>query len=128
MKKTPLLVVDILIEEKGKILLVKRKNPPFRGYYAIPGGFVEYGERVEDAARREAKEETGLDVELERITGIYSDPERDPRGHVVSICYLARVVGGKMKGGSDAEETRWFPLDKLPKLAFDHERIIRDAF
>lgn len=125
--RTPLLTVDIVVIFQGKIVLVRRRNPPYQGCYALPGGFVEVGERVEDAAIREAGEETGLDVRLVRLLGVYSDPERDPRGHTVSIVYLA-VGSGDLKAGSDAESVGLFSIDGLPaSLAFDHARILQDA-
>ncbi len=123
----PMLTVDILIPYKEGITLIKRANPPYQNSYALPGGFVEYGERVTDAAVREAYEETGLEVEILKVTGVYSDPDRDPRGHVISVCYLSRPVGGELRGGSDAKEARVFELDELPELAFDHLQIIEDA-
>ncbi len=124
--KNPALTVDALIIDGGDIVLIKRKNQPFKDKWALPGGFVEYGECVEDAAVREAKEETGLDIILERLTGVYSDPDRDPRGHTVSVCFLGRIKGGELAASSDAKDVRAFPLDSLPPLAFDHARIISD--
>ncbi|EHR78149.1 NUDIX hydrolase [Thermococcus litoralis DSM 5473] len=123
------LTVDLVILHKDGIVLIKRRNEPYKGYWALPGGFVEYGERVEDAAIREAKEETGLDVELLDLIGVYSDPKRDPRGHTVTIAFLAKGKG-TLKGGDDASEARVFKLDEVKdlKLAFDHGKIIEDAF
>ncbi|RLI30286.1 NUDIX hydrolase, partial [Candidatus Bathyarchaeota archaeon] len=89
-KRLPRIAVDVVIVRKdGSIVLIKRKNEPFKDHWAIPGGFVEYGERVEEAAIREAKEETGLEIRIKKLVGVYSDPNRDPRGHVISITYLA---------------------------------------
>jgi 8-oxo-dGTP diphosphatase len=124
--KTPLLAADAVILFAGGIVLIKRNNPPFAGCYALPGGFVEVGETVEAAAVREAREETGLSIELMALVGIYSDPARDPRGHVVSAAFLARGKG-ELSAGSDAASARVFPLQSLPPLAFDHEKIISDA-
>jgi len=121
------LTVDAIIPYKGGIVLIKRKNEPFKGYYALPGGIVEYGERVEDAAVREVKEETGLECRVKKLVGVYSDPNRDPRGHFVSICFLMEVIGGELKASSDAEDVKVFKLGDLPKLAFDHEKMIKDA-
>ncbi len=121
------LTVDAIIPYEGGIVLVRRKNEPFKGKYALPGGIVEYGERVEDAAVREAKEETGLKCKIERLVGVYSDPNRDPRGHFVSICFILIPVGGELKAGSDAEDVKVFKLEELPELAFDHEKMIKDA-
>jgi 8-oxo-dGTP diphosphatase len=124
--RTPLLAVDCIILFEGGVVLIKRENPPFQGCYALPGGFVEIGESIEDAVIREALEETGLDIELLRLVGVYSDPRRDPRGHVVSICYLSRGMG-KLASGSDAMSEEVFGLDSLPELAFDHRKMIEDA-
>jgi len=124
--KTPLLAVDAAIFFRDGIVLIKRMNPPYQGAWALPGGFVEVGETVEDAVCREAREETGLDIELLSMVGVYSDPGRDPRGHVVSVAFLARGKG-ELESGSDAKSVQVFDLHELPPLAFDHERIIRDA-
>lgn len=124
--KTPLLTVDALIIYEGKFVLIRRLNPPFKNQFALPGGFVEIGETVEAATVREAKEETGLDIELVRLLGVYSDPSRDPRGHTVTVCYLARGFG-KLKAGSDAKDIRLFGINEIPKLAFDHNKIIENA-
>jgi 8-oxo-dGTP diphosphatase len=128
-REGPALTVDVVIlRNDGSLVLVKRRNAPFKGQWAIPGGFVEYGETVEAAARREAKEETGLEVELVKIIGVYSDPSRDPRGHTVSICFLAREVGGGLRADTDAQDAKSFhPHSLPPRLAFDHERILADA-
>ncbi len=124
--KTPLLAVDAIIFFQEGVVLIRRENPPYQGYYALPGGFVEVGESTETAVCREAKEETGLEIDLLGLVGVYSDPARDPRGHVVSICYIARGHG-VLKSGSDARSAEVFPVDKLPPLAFDHGNMIRDA-
>ncbi len=122
--KSPRLTVDIIIETEGGIVLVERKNPPYG--WALPGGFVDYGETVEDAAAREAKEETGLDVEGLRQFHTYSDPSRDPRGHTVSTVFVARA-SGLPRGGDDAKTARAFPRDDLPgEMAFDHGKILKD--
>jgi len=123
---TPFLTVDALIIYEGKLVLVKRKNAPYQGRFALPGGFVEVGETVEEAVAREAKEETGLDIEIIKLLGVYSDPSRDPRGHTVTICFLAKG-SGNLKAGSDAKETGLFGLNEIPELAFDHNKIIKDA-
>jgi len=126
--KTPLLATDIIImDEKGLIVLIRRRYSPFSNHWAIPRGRVEYGETVEQAAIREAREETGLEVRIERLIGVYSNPRRDPRGHVVSIAFLAKQIGGELKAGTEAKEVKCF--EKIPlKLAFDHKEILRDAF
>lgn len=120
---TPLLTVDILIVLSGKLVLIRRRNPPFQGHWALPGGFVDVGETVEEAAVREANEETGLDVELQGMVGVFSDPDRDPRGHTVSICFAA-LGQGTPQASSDAQDVALFDLDDLPALAFDHLQII----
>ncbi len=121
------LTVDAIIPYQGKIVLIKRLNEPYKGFYALPGGIVEYGERVEDAVLREVEEETGLKGEIHSLVGVYSDPDRDPRGHFVSVCFVVIPKEGELKAGSDAKEVGLFSLDNLPKLAFDHEKMIKDA-
>jgi 8-oxo-dGTP diphosphatase len=121
------LTVDAVIPYKGKVVLVERTNEPFKGYYALPGGIVEYGESVEEALLREVREETGLKGKVYKLVGIYSDPKRDPRGHFVSACFIVIPVGGELKAGSDAKKVNLFHLNSLPKLAFDHEKMIKDA-
>ncbi len=125
--KSPILTVDAIIIKDNSIVLIKRKNDPFKDKWALPGGFVEYGETVENAVVREAKEETGLDVRIEKLLGVYSGPDRDPRGHTVSVCFICRIVSGKLKSGTDSADVREFKFSELPDLAFDHEKIIRDA-
>ncbi|MHC1627988.1 MAG: NUDIX domain-containing protein [Candidatus Nezhaarchaeales archaeon] len=122
----PALAVDaVIIRKNGNIILVKRRRPPYEGHWALPGGFVEYGETVEDAVKREVKEETGLDVEIKGLIGVYSKPDRDPRGHVVSIAYLVTEIGGELRG---SEETDIGEFSVIPdKLAFDHNDILRDG-
>nr|MDO8082409.1 NUDIX hydrolase [Candidatus Freyarchaeota archaeon] len=127
--KTPRIAVDAIILMDDFVVLVKRRNPPFQGHYALPGGFVEIGEFVEEAVVREAREETGLEVQVERFLGIYDDPKRDPRGHVISIAYICKVIGGKLKAGSDAKDVSCTPVKEIKKikLAFDHAKILTDA-
>lgn len=127
--KTPLLTTDCVIcDNEMRVLLIRRKNEPFKGAYALPGGFVDIGETTEEACRREALEETGITVGDLRLVGVYSDPSRDPRGHTVSIAYLARVPeGSNPKAGSDAEEAEWVKDWHGLELAFDHAEIIADA-
>jgi len=124
--RNPSLTVDGIILKNEKILLIKRKNPPFKGGYALPGGFVEYGEKVENAVVREVEEETGLLTKIDRLVGVYSSPDRDPRGHMVSIVFSLKVTGGSLEGCSDAESADYFEIDDLPPLAFDHGDIIAD--
>jgi 8-oxo-dGTP diphosphatase len=125
--KNPKLTVDAVIVKGDRVVLVKRKNNPFKDYWALPGGFMEYGEKVEDAVLREAKEETGLKVKIIKLTGVYSDPKRDPRGHIVSVVYLCNKVGGELKADTDAKEVKWFNINEVPQLAFDHKKILEDA-
>ena len=122
--RNPVPTVDIIIELEEGIVLVRRKNPPYG--WALPGGFVDYGESLEEAAVREAKEETSLDVELVSQLGAYSDPSRDPRQHNISIVFQARAKG-RPQAGDDASGIGIFSHDALPhELAFDHDKIISD--
>lgn len=125
--RTPLLTVDGVLIEDGAVLLIRRRHPPFAGHYALPGGFVDVGETVETAVVREVQEETGLVVAVDCLLGVYSDPARDPRGHTVSATFLVRRQGGTLAGADDADDARFFPLDALPPLAFDHAHILADA-
>jgi 8-oxo-dGTP diphosphatase len=123
---TPLLAVDVVIELRdapGQIVLIERRYPP--PGWALPGGFVDLGETVEAAAVREAREETGLDVELLALLGVYSDPARDVRGHTVAVVFVARAPG-QPRGGDDAHRARAWDPATPPLLAFDHDRIIAD--
>lgn len=117
---------DMMLIKNGKVLLIKRGLEPFLGQWAIPGGRIEDGETAEQCAIREMKEETGLDIEIEKLVGIYSDPARDPRG-IIAATYLVKKTGGKLIAGSDASEYGWFDLNDLPDLAFDHLIMIKDA-
>lgn len=125
--KSPKVTVDGIILEDGMILLIKRGNAPFKGKWALPGGFVEYGEKTEDAVVREVFEETGLKTKISRLVGVYSDPKRDPRGHTVTIVYTLEICSGNMKNGDDASDIKKFNTDNLPELSFDHNRIIQDV-
>jgi len=126
--QNPKLTVDGVLFNEEKILLVKRKNPPFQGMWALPGGFVDYGETTEHAVIRELKEETGLNTKISSLLGVYSDPKRDPRGHTISIVYLMKsITSNNPKGGDDADDARFHSLKSLPVLSFDHEKIIQDA-
>ncbi len=119
--RNPYPTVDIIVEVGDRIVLIERKNPPYG--WALPGGFVEYGESYEEAALREAREETGLDVELLCQMHLYSSPERDPRFHTATLVFIARA-SGQPRGGDDAARARLFDPENLPPLAFDHRRII----
>jgi 8-oxo-dGTP diphosphatase len=120
--------VDAIIMKDQSILLVQRKHEPFQGFWALPGGFVEYGETTEKAVIREVREETGLETTVYRLLGVYSDPNRDPRGHTITVAYLVTPVGGNLVAGDDAALVRYFKGDELPRLAFDHAIILKDAF
>ncbi|OOC10401.1 NUDIX domain-containing protein [Thioalkalivibrio halophilus] len=125
--RTPALAVDLVIRhaaEPGRILVIERHNPPHG--WALPGGFVDVGESAEHAAVREAREETGLQVELQALLGVYSAPDRDPRGHTVSVVYLAQG-NGQARAADDARDCAWLdPGDPGLPLAFDHRRIVDD--
>ena len=127
----PMLTVDVAALTCGTapyVLLVQRAYPPFAGEWALPGGFVDEGERVAHAAARELAEETGLKLGSLSLLGVYDTPGRDPRGWTVSVTYLAKLpTQTPVTGGDDAREARWFGADTLPKLAFDHATIIGDA-
>jgi len=124
--KNPFCTVDAIIESGNGIILIKRKNPP--SGWAIPGGFVDYGESLEDAVCREAKEETGLEIKLKRQFHTYSAPGRDPRHHTISTIFIA-TASGEPVAGDDAGEVRIFNKDTLPKeIAFDHREILEDYF
>jgi len=119
-------MVDVVIPSEAGVVLIRRDSEPFEGQWALPGGFVEVGETVHEAAVREAAEETGLAVEVARLVGVYSEANRDPRGHNVSVAFLVRVLSGQMQAASDAAEVD--VLDPATvELAFDHGRIIADA-
>ena len=125
----PMLTADCVVLRNNEVLLIRRGNEPFRGCWALPGGFMEMEETIEHCAVRELQEETGLQVaEADlHLIGIYSTPGRDPRGRTVTAAYLVRLVSGEPKAGDDAAEVRWWPLVNLPSLAFDHAEIITDA-
>jgi 8-oxo-dGTP diphosphatase len=127
--KTPKLTVDAFIRDRrGRLLLIRRGRPPFQGRWGLPGGFCEWKETTEKCCARETKEETGLTVRVGKLLGVYSRPDRDPRGHNVTVLYEARPVRGKAHGGDDAAEARWFSPRELRKLsyAFDHGKIISE--
>lgn len=122
--RNPFPTVDVIIRVGDKIVLIERRNEP-KGW-ALPGGFVDYGESLEEAARREALEETGLALRDLRQFGAYSDPGRDPRQHNISVVFTAEGIGNP-QGGDDAAQAKLFALDALPApLCFDHQRILDD--
>ena len=128
MHRTLALAVDVVVIEGNKILLVKRGRPPHQGDWALPGGFVEYGETSEAAAKREVQEETGIAIDLAAILGVYSDADRDPRGHTVSVVFVGKMVSGQLQGGDDAADAKWYDINDLheEQLAFDHGMIVQD--
>lgn len=129
MPNTPALTVDCVIyDPTGRVILIRRKNEPFKGSFALPGGFVDIGETVEDACRREVREETGLVVSDLELVGVYSDPARDPRGHTVSTVFLAKLpVAEAPIAGDDAATAEWVVDWRTQRLAFDHAQILEDA-
>ena len=137
--KKPSLTVDMFIINENsestdfdidnqKFILIKRKNNPYKDHWALPGGFVDYGESTESAAIREAKEETSIDIELIKLFNVYSEPNRDPRGHTVTVVYLAKGDLSQMKADDDAKEIEIFSFNDLYSidLAFDHSNILED--
>ncbi|MHA2185624.1 MAG: NUDIX domain-containing protein [Promethearchaeota archaeon] len=127
---TPLLTVDavVLLKNEKKLVLIRRKFPPFQGELALPGGFVEVGETVESACIRETKEETNLDIKINKLIGVFSDPGRDPRGHNVTVAFLCSPLtkNENPKALDDAAEVEIVELSEISslKLAFDHKDII----
>jgi 8-oxo-dGTP diphosphatase len=131
-RETPMLTVDVVAlagpAPVRRVLLVQRAHPPFAGSWALPGGFVDERERVAEAAPRELREETGLRVGALDLLGVYDTPGRDPRGWTVSVVYIAQLEDEQvLVAGDDAGDARWFAVDSLPDLAFDHELIVADA-
>lgn len=127
----PMVTVDIVLfsMDGPAIALIKRKRTPFKGRWALPGGFVGIGEPLEESAKRELNEETGVKgIPLHQI-GAFGDPERDPRGRVITVAYAgaAKEKRPALRPADDAAEARWFALDDLPRLAFDHREIIKKA-
>jgi mutator protein MutT len=128
--RNPIPTIDAIIHnEKNQLLFIKRKNDPFKNHLSLPGGFVNYGERAEDALRREVKEETSLNVEPLEILGVYSDPNRDPRGHIISTVFVCLIMDNlKGKSRDDAIDICWVNLNEIENntYAFDHKMIIGD--
>ena len=127
--KTPALTTDcVIFDPEGRVLLIRRGHPPYLGAYALPGGFVELGETVEAACRREVAEEAGIEVGELRLIGVYSDPARDPRGHTVSVAYAtALAAAAAPRSGSDAASAEWVADWRRHDLAFDHAKILDEA-
>jgi 8-oxo-dGTP diphosphatase len=117
----------VVFDELDRVLLIRRKNDPFRGQYAFPGGFIDVGETAEHAARRELKEETGIDARDLQLIGVYSDPGRDPRHHTITIAYIVFVQGQTAAAGDDAASAQFVAHAERETLAFDHNIILRDA-
>lgn len=127
-QRNPYPTIDVIIEKEDSIILIKRGRDPNKGKISIPGGFVEWGETVEQAAVREVEEETGLKVRLKEILGVYSDPNRDSRGHIMTVTFVADPVEGEPRGGSDTADAKWFKLDEIPfnDIPGDHPKILHD--
>lgn len=129
-QRNPYPTVDIVLQQHDTVLMVARAKDPFKDMLALPGGFINRGETAEDAAIREAKEETSLEIEPLEILGVYSDPTRDPRGHVMSVVFVGLVINGKASAGDDAARLEWLPIADLVKsknrIAFDHATILSD--
>ena len=126
--KTPALSADcVVFDKQERVLLVRRGRPPFKGHYALPGGFVETGETVEQACRRELMEETNVKVGQLHLVGVFSDPKRDPRGHTCSVAFMTQVTSAKAKAGDDAESADWIANWSRIKMAFDHAKILAAA-
>jgi len=129
--RNPVPTIDIILFENSnsnKVLLIKRKKDPFKDYFSLPGGFVNEGEKVEDAVRRETEEELLVKVEPIDILGVYSDPHRDPRGHIMSITFIVKIITGELKVGDGVAELKWIEFNNLEKikLGFDHLKILSD--
>jgi 8-oxo-dGTP diphosphatase len=118
----------VVKDSTNEILLIKRKNDPFKGYWALPGGFLDFNEDLEVGAIRELEEETQVKLDSMKQVGAFGKPNRDPRNHIVSVAYYAEVDDSiNPIASDDALEVSWFPLDNLPQLAFDHSDIIKKA-
>lgn len=126
--RNPAPTVDVILQRDSKVLMMRRKKDPFRGQLALPGGFVNEGETVENAMKREAMEEMSLEVEPIDILGVYSDPKRDPRKHIMTVVFVGIIAGGSGKAGDDAASLEWVDLADIERqqIAFDHAMILRD--
>lgn len=125
--ENPALTADAVWIHRGRVLLVRRARAPFQGMWAFPGGFVELTETVEETVVRELREETGLQGRPWKLIGVYSGPDRDPRKPTATVAFLMRGRPGRPTGGDDASAAVWVPLPEAHPLAFDHDRILRDA-
>jgi 8-oxo-dGTP diphosphatase len=130
MFETPLLTVDCVVFDTDKVVLIRRGFEPFKNWYALPGGFVDIGESVEQACVRELKEETGLEIEINKLQliGVYSDPSRDPRRHTVSVAFLGRSNLDTLQAGDDAISVHLVKDWRNKDMAFDHKKILEDAW
>ncbi len=126
--RNPTPTVDVILERDSTILMVRRKKDPFKDYLSLPGGFVNEGETVEEAMKREAMEETSLEVHPIDILGVYSDPTRDPRKHIMTTVFIGIIISGEIRAGNDAASTEWIKLTNIEQqqVAFDHSQILRD--
>ena len=130
MYKMPLLTVDCVVFDVDGVVLIRRGFEPFKGWHALPGGFVEIGESIEEACIREMKEETGLEIDKNviRLIGVYSDPKRDPRRHTVSVAFLGQSNLDKLQAGDDAASVEVVRNWRKKDIAFDHKKILEDAW
>ena len=128
--KNPTPTVDVLLERDSKILMVRRKKDPYKDHLALPGGFVNEGETVEDAMKRETMEEISLEVHPIDILGVYSDPRRDPRKPIMTVVFVGIIVGGAIRAGDDAASIEWIKLANIERqqIAFDHAQILHDYY
>lgn len=128
--RNPAPTVDVILQNGPKVLMIRRKKEPFANRLALPGGFVNEGEAVEDAARREVMEETSLEIEPIDILGVYSDPRRDPRKHVMTVVFIGIIISHDAKAADDAASIEWVDINDVEKikneLAFDHYQILQD--
>jgi len=130
--KNPIPTVDTIIQDDSKVLFIKRVKDPFKGKMVFPGGFIKKGETVEEAAKREVKEETSLDIELDHILGVYSDPARDPRGHIMSTVFVGKISSNSYNkepvAGDGAAAVKWISIEDIEQedFGFDHKKIMKD--
>lgn len=130
--KNPIPTVDTIIQDDSKVLFIKRVKDPFKGKMVFPGGFIKMGETVEEAAKREVKEETSLDIELDHILGVYSDPARDPRGHIMSTVFVGKISSNSNNkepvAGDGASAVKWISIEDIEQedFGFDHKKIMKD--
>lgn len=120
------LAVDAILLWKDGLILVRRKYPPFSGWWALPGGMVDINETVEEAIAREVFEETGVKCRIDGLIGVFSALDRDPRGRTITVCFECKALNEPLKKSDEALEVKVFPFSRLPKLAFDHENIVAE--